>query len=63
MVPEVDQVRDYLWDLQERITTAFGAADGQPFKADLWSKQPDEPLQGDGRTMIMEEGHVFERAG
>jgi coproporphyrinogen III oxidase len=63
MITQVDQVRDYLWDLQERITQAFGAADGQPFKADLWSKQPGEPLQGDGRTMILEEGNVFERAG
>lgn len=57
------QVRDYLWDLQQRITDSFGALDGQPFRADLWQKEPGEPLQGSGRTMILEGGHVFERAG
>ncbi|MBC5785357.1 oxygen-dependent coproporphyrinogen oxidase [Ramlibacter sp. USB13] len=58
-----DAVRAYLWDLQQRITDAFGAIDGQPFRADLWQKEPGEPLQGGGRTMILEGGKVFERAG
>jgi coproporphyrinogen III oxidase len=57
------EVRDYLWGLQQRITDAFGAIDGQPFRADLWQKEPGEPLQGSGRTMILEQGAVFERAG
>ena len=56
-------VRAYLWDLQQRITDTFGAIDGQPFRADLWQKEPGEPLQGSGRTMILEGGKVFERAG
>jgi coproporphyrinogen III oxidase len=57
------QVRDYLLGLQQRITDAFGAVDGQPFRADEWRKDPGEPLQGSGRTMILEGGNVFERAG
>lgn len=60
---KVDVVRDYLVDLQKRITDAFGEADGKPFTADLWKKGKGEPLQGDGITMILEEGNVFERAG
>ena len=57
------QVRDYLWGLQQRITDTFGAIDGTPFRADAWQKEPGEPLQGSGRTMILEQGGVFERAG
>jgi coproporphyrinogen III oxidase len=59
----VAQVRAYLQDLQRRITSTFGEIDGQPFQADAWKKEPGEPLQGDGVTMILEEGGVFERAG
>jgi len=57
------QVRAYLLGLQQRITDAFGAVDGQPFRTDEWRKDPGEPLQGSGRTMILEGGRVFERAG
>jgi coproporphyrinogen III oxidase len=57
------QVRDYLWGLQQRITDTFGGIDGSPFRADEWRKEPGEPLQGGGRTMILEAGQVFERAG
>lgn len=57
------QVREYLRGLQQRIADAFGAIDGTPFQADAWRKEPGEPLQGSGRTMILEGGGVFERAG
>jgi coproporphyrinogen III oxidase len=63
MATRVDLVRDYLTGLQRRITDAFSAADGAPFQADRWNKAKGEPLQGDGITMIMENGRVFERAG
>jgi coproporphyrinogen III oxidase len=56
-------VRTYLLDLQQRITTAFGAVDGRPFLKEQWTKAKGEPLQGDGITMILEGGAVFERAG
>jgi len=60
---DVPAVRAYLLGLQERITGACAAIDGQPFQADAWRKEPGEPLQGDGITRILEGGQVFERAG
>ncbi len=59
----VDQVRSYLMGLQQNITRAFGEVDGKPFVQDAWKKSPGEALQGDGLTMILENGAVFERAG
>lgn len=56
-------VRSYLLDLQQRITGSIAAIDGGVFAADPWEKAPDEPLQGNGITMILEQGEVFERAG
>jgi coproporphyrinogen III oxidase len=56
-------VRDWLTALQQRITTACSEIDGQPFRTDAWRKEPGEPLQGEGVTMILEGGAVFERAG
>jgi coproporphyrinogen III oxidase len=56
-------VRAYLLGLQQRITDAVAELDGQPFVADTWQKAPGEPLQGNGITRILEQGHVFERAG
>jgi coproporphyrinogen III oxidase len=57
------QVRAYLLGLQERITTAIAALDDGSFLSDPWQKAPDEPLQGNGITKILEGGAVFERAG
>jgi coproporphyrinogen III oxidase len=59
----VTTVRDYLLDLQRRITDACTAEDGRAFVRDAWRKSPGEVLQGDGITMILEGGEVFERAG
>jgi coproporphyrinogen III oxidase len=59
----ITAVRDYLQGLQRRITDACTEVDGTAFLQDAWSKGPGEPLQGDGITMIMEQGPVFERAG
>jgi len=59
----VDQVRAFLLDLQRRITTAVAEIDGNRFQPDRWKKTPGESLQGDGLTMILEGGRVFERAG
>ncbi len=55
--------RAFFLDLQERITAAVAAVDGGTFVADSWEKAPDEPLQGNGLTKILENGAVFERAG
>ena len=59
----VDTVRDYLLGLQARITQACAGVDGGEFAVDAWKKSEGEPLQGDGVTMILEGGAVFERAG
>jgi len=56
-------VRAYLMDLQSRITTAIAAMDGGSFKRDAWEKPAGEILQGNGITLILEDGPVFERAG
>ena len=56
-------VRNYLLDLQQRITSAVAAVDGKDFVTDAWKKAKTEPLQGQGVTQILEAGHVFERAG
>jgi coproporphyrinogen III oxidase len=63
MESSIAAVRDWLTGLQQRITASAAAIDGQPFRADAWKKQPGEPLQGEGVTMILEGGKVFERAG
>ncbi|MDR2872091.1 MAG: oxygen-dependent coproporphyrinogen oxidase [Xanthomonadaceae bacterium] len=57
---DIDPIRNYLADLQDRICVAIEAADGQSrFTEDLWSR----PGGGGGRTRILSEGAVFERAG
>ncbi|SFC05098.1 coproporphyrinogen oxidase [Cupriavidus sp. OV038] len=56
-------VRAYLLGLQDRITDAIAAVDGQPFLTDEWEKPPTERLRGSGRTRILEGGAVMERAG
>ena len=61
-----ERVRGYLLDLQSRITGPVEAIEGPRgarFLVDPWRKSPDEPLQGDGVTQILEGGRVFERAG
>ncbi len=56
-------VRAYLLGLQARITGAIADIDGTNFQSDAWRKAPEEPLQGNGITQILEDGPVFERAG
>ena len=60
---DLSTVREFLLGLQQRITTAIAGIDGQAFVADPWQKPSGETLQGDGVTMILEGGRVFERAG
>ncbi len=59
----VAHVREYLLGLQDRITSAISAVDGNSFEVDRWKKAKTEPLQGNGITQILENGRVFERAG
>ena len=59
----IDQVRTYLLQLQAQITQAVTDIDGGTFVVDPWTKGPEEKLQGNGITQILEGGSVFERAG
>jgi coproporphyrinogen III oxidase len=63
MEANITAVRTWLTGLQQRITHAVGEIDGRSFRADAWKKEPGEKLQGEGVTMILEQGGVFERAG
>ena len=61
---ETQAVLCYLTGLQQRITDAVAAHEPEArFVVDEWQKPPGELLQGRGRTMILEGGAVFERAG
>jgi coproporphyrinogen III oxidase len=60
----VESVRAWLLGLQQRICDALEAEDGQGrFITDTWRKGPEEKLQGEGVTRLMEEGALLERAG
>ncbi len=60
---DTSSVKNYLIGLQDRITATIEQIDGNRFVSDAWEKPPGEPLQGQGVTRILENGHVFERAG
>jgi coproporphyrinogen III oxidase len=62
-VIQAQTVRDFLIQLQSRITQALHDLDGTAFVVDAWRKPEGEMLQGDGITQILEGGPVFERAG
>ena len=63
MSTPTEHVREYLTDLQERITSTVALVDGGHFRVDKWRKPAGETLQGDGVTMILEDSVVFDRAG
>jgi coproporphyrinogen III oxidase len=50
---------DYFRDLQDRICTALSELDGQSFRDDAWQREGG----GGGRTRILADGAVFEKAG
>jgi len=55
--------RAFFLDLQQRIMAMVTRIDGKAPVSDAWTKPPGEMLQGEGLTMILEDGAVFERAG
>ena len=55
--------KQFLIGLQARIRQAIAQTDGHAFLVDHWTKPKGETLQGEGITMILEDGGVFERAG
>jgi coproporphyrinogen III oxidase len=60
---QIKELKNFFWDLQTAITDTFGELDGQAFLSDEWEKPADSLLQGNGRTMIIENGGFFERGG
>lgn len=60
---QTQTMRAYLLGLQDRIISAFEAEDGKPFIRDAWVRGPEERLQGDGCSRLVEEGHLLERGG
>jgi coproporphyrinogen III oxidase len=63
MTIEISELKNYFRGLQEKIAKTVGDFDGKPFISDEWVKPADSPLQGNGRSMILEGGNVLERAG
>jgi coproporphyrinogen III oxidase len=60
-IPDINAVKAYLLDLQDRICTGLEAEDGQAkFEQDDWVR---EGGGGGGRTRVMANGAVFEQAG
>ena len=57
--PDLDAVKKYLLDLQERICAALTEEDGQAFAEDAWDREQG----GGGRSRVLENGNVFEKAG
>ena len=56
---DTDTVRHYLLALQDRICDALTEVDGQAFREDAWEREQG----GGGRSRVLEEGEVFEKAG
>ena len=60
----IDDVIQYLTNLQNRICAALEEEDGQAeFAEDAWSRDGGSRLGGGGRTRVLEKGAVFEQAG
>ena len=57
--PDLDAVKNYLLDLQDRICAALTEEDGQAFAEDAWDREQG----GGGRSRVLENGNVFEKAG
>ena len=57
---DVDEIKDYLLELQDRICSALEEMDGAArFKEDLWQRDAG----GGGRTRVLNGGRVFEQGG
>jgi coproporphyrinogen III oxidase len=54
-----DRTAEYLKGLQDRISRGIEEIDGHRFREDLWTREGG----GGGRTRVLENGTVFEKAG
>ena len=58
--PDLNSVKNYLLGLQDSICNSLAAADGgKGFQEDSWERQQG----GGGRSRVLEDGMVFEKAG
>jgi coproporphyrinogen III oxidase len=58
--PEMaDRMKSMVYDTQDRICEALAALDGSPFREDVWER----PDGGGGRSRVLQNGQVFEKAG
>jgi coproporphyrinogen III oxidase len=55
----VNQVKEFLTELQELIVERLEQLDGKPFRRDGWQR----PEGGGGLTCLIEKGNLFERGG
>lgn len=60
---DIEAVKTYLLDLQDRICTRLEKEDGGKFIEDNWEKPTDAPLSGGGRTRVIEASQVIEKGG
>jgi coproporphyrinogen III oxidase len=56
---QIDEVRAFLRDLQDRICAKLETLDGARFAEDAWQR----PEGGGGRSRVLKQGTVFEQAG
>src|SRR5919198_5191795 len=54
-----EKTESYFQGLQDRISHGIEALDGNSFREDAWTREGG----GGGRTRILEQGAVFEKAG
>ena len=59
MTATIDDVKNYLLDLQDRICATFEQADGGSFFEDSWER----PGGGGGRTRVLVHGALIEKGG
>lgn len=57
--PNLQAVKQFLLDLQDRICQQLSAIDGAVFQEDNWQRQEG----GGGRSRVLRNGSVFEQAG
>ncbi len=57
--PDISAVENYLLELQDRISASLAALDGTDFREDAWQREEG----GGGRSRVLEEGALFEKAG
>ena len=59
MSPDLNAVSSYLLALQDSICAGLESEDGEKFREDRWTR----PEGGGGRSRVLENGEVFEKAG